>query len=92
MGTIFINGVVLLTIIDNTIKLISSVYVINRSHEKYYRALGLVLCRYNVAGFPRLKVHCDGKYKAIMDRGEDDLNITLECVRRRENVPEEEKN
>ena len=32
----------------------------------------------------------DGKHKVMMDRVKYDLNITLECVRRGEHVPEAE--
>ena len=45
METIFINGVMLLTTINKTIKFRASVYLIDRSHEEYYKSIDLVLCR-----------------------------------------------
>ena len=62
MDTVFIKGVVLLTMVNNTIKFRDSAYVIERSHEEYYRDLDLVIRKYNDAG-PSIKtIHRDGVY------------------------------
>ena len=58
----------------------------------YYRALDLVLYGYKDLVFVINTIHCDGKYKSMMGRVKYVLNITLECVSRRENVPEAGRN
>ena len=67
MDTVFINGVTIRTNTEKAIKFIASVYVIEISHEEYYRYLDLVMHRYKNSKFSIKTIYCDGKYKTIID-------------------------
>ena len=66
--------------VNMIINLRASVYVLEMSHDGYYRYIDLFVRGYNNAGFFIKTIHCGGKYKAILDRVKYDLKITLECV------------
>ena len=51
MDTMYINKIGMLTMIDKTIKFRSLVPIKNKSQEEYYRAIDVILRKYNSAGF-----------------------------------------
>ena len=49
--------------------------VANRTHDEYYRVLDMILRLYNGAGFVVKTIHCDGEFRALMERVKDDLGV-----------------
>ena len=92
MDTMFINSEGMLTAIDRTIKFRSLVPINSKAHKNYYKALDVILRKYNSAGFVVKIIHCDGEYKAMMDQVKDDLDIDMNYSNPQDHVPEAERN
>ncbi len=92
MDTMYINSEGMLTAIDRTIKFRSLVPINSKKHKEYYRALDVILRKYNSAGFVISLIHCDGEYKAMMDEVKDKLDIKMNYANAMDHVPEAERN
>ena len=58
----FINGIPFLMAIDRTIRYRSVVPLENRTKEQLYKALDVVLCMYNEAGYCIHEIHADNEF------------------------------
>ena len=92
MDTMYVNECGMLTAIDRTIKFRSLVPMNTRQHEEYYRALDQILRHYNQAGFVIKEIHCDGEFRSMMERVNDDLDVNMNFTNAQDHVPEAERN
>jgi hypothetical protein len=81
-----------MTMINQMIQFRSALPIENRIHEDYYRVLDMVLQLYNSAGFHIKTIHCDGKFRAMMDKVKDDLRACMDFTNALDHVPEAERN
>jgi predicted RNA-binding protein len=88
----YVNEYGMLTAIDRTIKFRSLVPMNTRQHEEYYRALGQILRHYNQAGFVIKEIHCDGEFRSMMERVNDNLDVKMNFTNAQDHVPEAERN
>jgi hypothetical protein len=63
-----------------------------RQHEEYYRALDQILWHYNQAGFVIKEIHCDGEFRRMMERVNDDLDVNMNFTNAQDHVPEAQRN
>jgi hypothetical protein len=75
---------------NNTIQ--SALPIKNCTHEEYYRVLDMVLRLYNSAGFHIKTIHCNGEFRAMMDKVKDDLGVCMNLTNALDHVPEAERN
>jgi hypothetical protein len=92
MDTMFINSEGMLTAIDRTIKFRSLVPIDSKQKDEYYRALDVILRKYNSAGFMIKMIHCDGEYRSMMDDVKDNLDVEMNYANAFDHVPEAERN
>jgi hypothetical protein len=81
-----------MTTIDKRIQFRSALEIENRTHEEYYHVLDMVLRLYNSAGFHIKTLHCDGEFRAMMDKVKDDLDVCMSFTNALDHVPEAERN
>jgi hypothetical protein len=77
-----------MTTINRTIRFRSTLPIENRTHEELYPVLDMVLRLYNSAGVHIKMIHCDGEFRAMMDKVKDDLGVCNAL----DQVPEAERN
>jgi hypothetical protein len=73
----YVNECGFMTTIDRTIQFRSALPIENRTHEEYYCVLDMVLRLYNSAGFHIKTIHCNGEFRAMMDKVKDDLGVCM---------------
>jgi hypothetical protein len=83
MDIVFVNGLPLLTSIDDTIKYRSVVPLTSRHSKVVYSALDTITRVYYKAGFNITTIHCDQEFKFMMDRISNYLDIEMTFLRRR---------
>ena len=88
----YVNECGMMTTIDRTIKFRAVLPMGNKTHEEYYGALDKVLRLYNEAGFVIKTIHCDGEFRAMMNRVKDDLGVRMNFTNALDHVPEAERN
>jgi predicted RNA-binding protein len=81
-----------MTTIDQTIRFRSAIPINNRTHKEYYCVLDMVLHMYNSAGFHIKTIHCDGEFRAMMEKVKDDLGVRMDFTNALDHVPEAERN
>ena len=92
MDTMYVNKCGMLTAIDRTIKFRSLVPMNTKRHDEYYRALDSILRHYNQAGFVIRTIHCDGEFRGMMEKVDDDLDVKMNFTNAQDHVPEAERN
>jgi hypothetical protein len=92
MDAMYVNECGMLTAIDRTIKFRSLVPMNTKQHVEYYRALDQILWHYNRAGFVIRMIHCDGEFRGIMEKVEDNLDVNMNFTNAQDRVPEAERN
>eukprot|EP00978_Attheya_sp_CCMP212_P000843 scaffold1766_cov39-Attheya_sp.AAC.3 len=92
MDTMYVNECGMLTAVDRTIKFRSLVPMDTRQQKEYYRALDQILRYYNNAGFRITEIHCDGEYRGMMNKVNDDLDVKMNFTNAQDHVPEAERN
>jgi hypothetical protein len=88
----YVNKRGFMTTINQTIRFRSALPIQNRTHEEYFRVLDMVLQLYNSAGFHIKTIHCDGEFRAMMDKVKDDLGVCMNFTNALDHVPEAERN
>ena len=88
----YINGVSLLTSIDNRIRYRCAVWIRNGLTEEVYTGLDVIFRQYNAVDIYISKITADGAFKHMKDWLRDDCDIHLHCVSRGEHVPPAERN
>jgi hypothetical protein len=88
----YVNKCGFMTTIDRMIQSRSALPIENRTHEEYYCVLDMVLGLYNSAGFHIKTIHCDGEFRAMMDKVKDDLGVRMNFSNALDHVPEAERN
>jgi hypothetical protein len=88
----YVNECGFMTTIDRTIRFRSAIPINNRTHEEYYRVLDMVLWVYNSAGFHIKTIHCNGEFRAMMEKVKDDLGVRMNFTNALDHVPEVERN
>ena len=73
----YVNGLPFLTGIDRPIRYRSTVPLSSRTKDELYRALDVLLRFYNKAGCRIKGIQCDGEFKPLMERVEDDLEVSM---------------
>jgi hypothetical protein len=81
-----------MTMIDQTIRFRSAIPIDNRTHEECYCVLDMVLCVYNSAGFHNKTIHCDGEFRAMIEKVKDNLGVRMNFTNALDHVPEAERN
>jgi hypothetical protein len=87
-----VNECGFMTTIDQTIKFRSTMAIANRTHDEYYCVLDRILRLYNAAGFVIKTIHCNGEFRALMERVKDNLGIRMNFTNALDHVPEAERN
>ena len=64
----------------------------NNTHKKYYKQLDKVLRVYHNDGYSVKTLHCDGKYKSMMDPVSDGMNVMMAYSNPGDHVPQVEQN
>jgi hypothetical protein len=77
MDAMYVNECGMLTAIDQTIKFRSLVPMNTKQHVEYYGALDQILRHYNRAGFVIRTIHCNGEFRGMMEKVEDDLDVDM---------------
>ena len=88
----FVNRLPMLTTIDTSIKFRSLVPLESQTAEVLYKALDVVLRKYNKNSFRVTKIRCDNQFKPLMEDIEDNLGIEMNYAPRDEHVPAAERN
>jgi hypothetical protein len=81
-----------MTTIAQTIRFRSAIPIKNRMHEEYYCVLDMVLRVYNSVGFHIKTIHCNGEFRAMMEKVKDDLGVSINFTNALDHVPEAERN
>jgi hypothetical protein len=93
MDAIYENECGILTAIDQTIKFRSLVPMNTKQHVEFCHAIDQICRHYNRAGFViRTKQHCDGLFRGMMEKVEDDLDVDMNFTNAQDHVPEAERN
>ena len=92
IDTMFINECAMLTSIDRTVRFRALIPIENRDQDEYFRAIDVIFRKYNKAGFLIVRIQCDGEYKAMMSKVQDDLDIVMNYTNASDHVPEAERN
>jgi predicted RNA-binding protein len=92
MDTMYVNKCGMLTAIDRTIKFRSLVPMDTKQHKEYYCTLDQILRHYNNSGFVIARIHCDGKYRGMMNKVKDDLDMKMNFTNAQDHVPQAEWN
>jgi hypothetical protein len=87
----YVNECGFMTTIDQTIRFRSAIPIDIRTDKECYRVLDMVL-RYNSAGFHIKTIHCDGEFRAIMEKVKDNLGVRTNFTNALDHVPEAERN
>jgi hypothetical protein len=74
---LYVNKCGFMTTIDQMIQFRSALPIENRTHEEYYCVLDMVLGLYNSAGFHNKTIHCNGEFRAMMDKVKDNLGVCM---------------
>jgi hypothetical protein len=88
----YVNECGFMTMIDQTIRFRSAIPINNRTHKEYYRVLDMVLRVYNSAGFHIKTIHCNGEFRAMMEKVKDNLGVRMNFTNALDHVPEAERN
>jgi hypothetical protein len=88
----YVNECGFMTTIDQTIRFRSALPIENRTHEEYYRVLDMVLQLFNSAGLHIKTIHCDGEFRAMIEKVKDDLGVCMNFTHALDHVPEAERN
>jgi hypothetical protein len=91
MDAMYMNECGMLTAIDRTIKFRSLVPMNTKQHVEYYCALDQILRHHNRAGFVIRTIHCDGEFRVMMEKVEDNLNVDMNFTNAQDHVPEAER-
>jgi hypothetical protein len=88
----YVNECGLMTTINQMIQFRSAIPIENRTHDKYYRVLDMVLQLYKSAGFHIKTIHCNGEFRAMMDIAKDGRGVCMNFTNALDHVPEAERN
>jgi hypothetical protein len=88
----YVNECGFMTAIKRTIRFGSAIPIENRTHEEYYCVLDMVLRLYSSAGFQVKTIHCNGEFRAMMEKVKDDLGVRMNFMNALDHVPEAERN
>jgi hypothetical protein len=88
----YVNECGFMTAIDQMIRFRSAIPIKNCTHKEYYRVLDIVLHLYNSAGFHIKTIHCDGEFRAMMEKVKDNLGVQMNFTNALDHVPEAERN
>ena len=92
MDTIYINGIGFLTTIGEPLQFRTCNFIERGTNDEYYKIIDKVLRIYNKGGFRIKEIHCDGEYKSMMDRVNDELDITMNYANAQDHNPRAERN
>ena len=67
IDNMFVNNIPMFTSIDKTVRFRALVPLNGRNSEELFRALDVVLRKYNGAGYEIEQINCDREFKKIMD-------------------------
>jgi hypothetical protein len=90
MDLMYVNGMPMLTGIDQSIRFRGLVPMTSRVASELYRALDVILRAYNRRGYRIKTINCDGEFRTMMDKVNDKLQIDMNYTSRGEHVPEAE--
>lgn len=92
MDMMSINNKVMLTMIDKTIKFRSLAPLNRIRSDKCFRSLDLIARHYNKAGFIITTIHYEGKFKSLMNKNENKLEVIMNYVDTSEHVMKARQN
>ena len=73
----FVNGIVVLTSIDRSIRFRGLVPMKSKTKDEIYKAIDVILRHYNKAGFRIKTIHCDREFKPLMDDVSDEMDAEM---------------
>ena len=92
MDTMYINRLGFLNTIGHPIFYRKAVPIENNTHDEYYKQLDKILRVYHNGGYKVETLHCDGKYKSMMDPVSDGMNVKMAYSNPGDHVPQAERN
>jgi hypothetical protein len=92
MDIMYVNGVPMLTSIDQSIRFRGLVPLASRVASELYNALDVILQAYNKRGYTIKTINCDGEFQTLMNEVNDTLEIEMEYTSNGEHVPEAKRN
>jgi len=78
MDNLIISGRVFLSAIGKPIYYRDAVVIEDKKKTSFYKALDVMLRRYNRAGYTVTTVSCDNEFRSLMDEVQDQLNIDMD--------------
>ena len=92
MDVIYVCGIPFLASIDKQVKYRSVVYLESKHSEDFYKALDMILRKYNKAGFVVNLIHCDREFKPLMNEVIDNMEkVVMNYANSLDHVPEIER-
>jgi hypothetical protein len=92
MDNMYVNGMPMMTCIDQSIRFRSLVPLESRVASELYRVLDVILRAYNKRGYQIKTINCDGEFRTLMNKVHDNLDIDMNYTSKGEHVPEAERN
>ena len=77
IDTIYINGIGFLTSIGYPMYYRKCSYVEDTTEDEFYRSIDKAVRLYNNGGFRVNMIECDGEFKSMMDKVNDNMDITM---------------
>ena len=77
IDNMFICGLPQLTGIDESIRARHCLPLSSRTKNKFYKAIDVIMRKYNGAGFVVKRINCDQEFQPIMDLIKDDMDIAM---------------
>jgi hypothetical protein len=88
----YVNECEFMRTIDQTIRFRSAIPIKNRTHKEYYPVLDMVLQLYNSTGFHIKTIHCNGEFRAMMEKAKNNFGVQMNFTNTLDHVPEAERN
>ena len=92
MDIMYVNGMPMLTGIDNTPTHRNLVPLKNREATELYAGLDKTLRFYNDNDWYISEIHCDQEFRTLMDQVSDGMNVRMNYTSTSEHVPQAERN
>lgn len=92
IDVIYINSLEFLVSIDKQIKYRAIIHVRDQDAAEFFKCLDQILRLYNSAGFAISTIHVDNKFRPLMEKVKDNLNVDMNYANPGDHVPEIERN
>ena len=92
IDNMFICGLSQFTGIDETVHARHCLPLSSRTKNEFYKAINVIMRKYNSAGFTIKRINCDQEFQPIMDLIKDDMDIEMNYAPAQDRTPRAERN